>query len=149
METDPTGRPLGYWLKHLHNLLEDGFAACLADLGVDRRQWQALHTLAGGPRTPDALADLLAPFWPDARAGVDGLLHGPAGLLPRGWAEPADGDRVRLSRPGRELHDAVETRVAELRAAVLTGLTHDQYAGTVRALAVMAANLENRGAVSA
>ncbi|MCU7824048.1 MarR family transcriptional regulator [Kitasatospora sp. DSM 101779] len=144
METDPTRRPIGYWLKHLHDLLEDGFAADLADLGVDRRQWQALHTLAGGPLAPDGLAAALAPFWPDARAGVDSLLHGPAGLVARGWAEPAGGGAVRLTDAGHDLHGVVETRVAELRTAVLAGLTRDQYAETVGVLAVMADNLERR-----
>ncbi|WP_030267734.1 hypothetical protein [Streptomyces sp. NRRL B-24484] len=145
---DPTGRPIGHWLKHLHDLLEDGFAADLADLGVDRRQWQVLHTLAGGPLAPDGLATALAPFLPDARAGVHDLLHGPSGLLPHGWAETAGDGTVRLTGPGRELHDAVEARVAELRAAVLDGLTRTQYAETVRVLAAMAGNLERRAGVA-
>ncbi|MEU2626210.1 MarR family transcriptional regulator [Kitasatospora sp. NPDC007106] len=149
MTADPTDRPIGHWLKHLHDLLEDGFAADLADLGVDRHRWQALHTLAGGPHTPDGLAAALAPFRADARAGDGGPLYGPDGLVARGWAEPADGGAFRLTAAGRDLHDAVEARVAELRTAVLAGLTRDQYAETVRVLAVMAGNLERRAGASA
>ncbi|MEV6207346.1 MarR family transcriptional regulator [Kitasatospora sp. NPDC051914] len=140
---DPTDRPIGYWLKHLHNLLEACFEEALADLGVRRRQWQALNTLAAGPCTPADLALALAPFWPDAAAGVDDLLHGPDGLLPRGWAEPAGAGAVALTADGRRLHGEVHGRVARLRAASLAGLTSEQYAGTVRVLAAMAANLED------
>jgi hypothetical protein len=42
-----TPKPLGYWLQHLHNLLETHFTLALADLGSNRREWQLLNTLTG------------------------------------------------------------------------------------------------------
>ena len=45
------GRPIGYWLKHLDRLIEATFDRTLADVGLGRRHWQTLNTLAGGPAT--------------------------------------------------------------------------------------------------
>lgn len=58
-----TPKPLGYWLQHLHNLLETHFTLVLADLVSNRREWQLLSTLTGGPRSRTDLERALAPFW--------------------------------------------------------------------------------------
>jgi DNA-binding MarR family transcriptional regulator len=131
-------KPLGYWLQHLHNLLETQFAMVLSDFRVDRRQWQLLNTLAQHPRGRDDLAAALAPFWnadePDPERGL-------AELTARGWVTDANGV-IGLTEPGRRAHADLSQRVNETRAVVLTGLTPDRYAETVRTLSIMAQNVE-------
>lgn len=131
-------RPLGYWLRHLHNLLETHFALVLADLGTKRGQWQLLNTLAQGPRDRDDLERALAPFWRDDRPGLEQEL---ADLAARGWTEQRDG-KVALTEDGVAAHSRLAPRVEELRSVVTAGLTPEQYRETVRVLAVMAGNVE-------
>ncbi len=131
-------KPLGYWLQHLHNLLEEQFAAVLSDVGVDRRQWQLLNTLARGARGRDDLSSALAPFWTAGEPDLDRAL---AGLTGRGWVTESKG-LYALTAAGVAAHAELARRVDRSRAAVMTGLTPDQYTETVRILSVMAANVE-------
>lgn len=131
-------RPIGYWLKHLHNLLEGQFEATLGDLQLGRREWQVLHALADGPRTAGALREALAPFAGAEGPEVDSAL---AGLRARGWLRAEEPD-IGLTEAGQTGHDLAAARVGETRKALLNGLTGEQYAETVRVLSVMAANVE-------
>lgn len=131
-------RPLGYWLRHLHNLLETHFALVLADLGTTRGQWQLLNTLAEGPRTRGDLRQALAPFWRDDRPSLEREL---ADLASRGWIEERAGT-IALTGDGAAAHAELAPRVADLRSVVTAGLTPEQYRETVRVLAVMAGNVE-------
>lgn len=148
-----TTRPIGYWLKHLDNLLERQIDATLAGpgLGLGRRHWQVLNTLNtpntpdGGPPTTGELRQTLAPFWTDAGPGLDEVLEGDDGLRARGWIRtPAPGGGWELTERGRAAHAEAAGRIAETRALVMEGLTREEYAETVRVLAVMAANVEAR-----
>jgi hypothetical protein len=131
-------KPLGYWLQHLHNLLEEQFAVVLSDLGVDRRQWQLLNTLSRGHRTRGDLADALAPFWTGGEPSPLGVL---ADLTARGWVAESDG-MVALTQQGVAAHAELAQRVDQTRRVVADGLTAEQYHETVRILTVMASNLE-------
>lgn len=133
-----TQRPLGFWLRHLHNLLDTHFALVLGDLGADRGQWQLLHTLARGPRGRADLQRELAPFWQDDSPGLERTL---ADLAARGWTEERAGV-VALTRDGAAAHAALAARVERLRSVVTAGLTPQQYQETIRTLAAMAANVE-------
>lgn len=130
-------KPIGYWLKHLHNLLETQFAVVLDDLGLARRHWQVLNTLNPGPQRREELRRALAPFWTDGEPGLDELLDEAVG---HGWAEVAD-DVVRLTDHGRGTHATAAARIAQARGIVMGGLTPQQYAETVRVLSVMADNV--------
>jgi hypothetical protein len=66
-------KPLGYRLKHLHDLLEEIFARTLTDFGTDRRQWQLLNTVAREPRSVADLEQALAPFWNEDEPSLLGL----------------------------------------------------------------------------
>ncbi|MFJ9590424.1 MarR family winged helix-turn-helix transcriptional regulator [Streptomyces acidicola] len=135
-------KPIGYWLKHLHNLLEQQFNATLTDLGLERRHWQVLNTLARGEATHDELKAALAPFWTQGEPSLDRLLNG---IAARGWTRPglpAEGNLVALTDEGRAAHADFAARVAATRATVLKGLTSEQYTETVRILTVMAGNVE-------
>lgn len=133
-------RPLGYWLKHLDNLLERHVETTLAGLGVSRREWQVLNALADGGRVRRAgLVDALAPFWTEDGPTLDEVL---GRLTAREWLLPASDEGLALTEAGRAAHTEVRVRVETTRATVLTGLTGEQYTETVRVLSVMAGNVE-------
>ncbi|WP_221179316.1 MarR family winged helix-turn-helix transcriptional regulator [Streptomyces botrytidirepellens] len=135
-------KPLGYWLKHLHNLLDKQFDATLADVGLGRRHWQILNTLARGEATRDELTAALAPFLSPGEPDLDGVLED---VTARGWTRPGlppEGNLLSLADEGRAAHADIAARVDATRAAVLKGLTPGQYAETVRILSVMAGNVE-------
>ena len=134
---DVTGKPIGYWLMHLHNLIETQFDATLIDLGLGRRHWQILNLLCGAAQTRAQIERALAPFWQDAAAELDASLDD---LVSRGWV--GQGDALALTEQGRAAHARVAARVAETRGRLLQGLTAEQYADTVRILSAMAGNLE-------
>ncbi|WP_422745609.1 hypothetical protein ACN27B_15320 [Micromonospora sp. WMMD754] len=134
-------KPIGYWLKHLHNLIEEQFDATLGDLGLDRRQWQILNVLSGAARSRGEIEQALAPFWPDGVPRLEAALDGADGLVARGWAG-YDGDTFSLTEEGARHTATAAERVGETRRLLLRGLTPEQYAETVRTLSVMAGNLE-------
>ncbi|MGW2934239.1 MarR family winged helix-turn-helix transcriptional regulator [Streptomyces sp. NPDC055722] len=135
-------KPIGYWLKHLHTLLEKQFDATLADVGLGRRHWQILNTLARGHATRDELMEALAPFWTQDEPDLDKILED---VTARGWTRsglPVEATHLALTDEGRAAHADFAARVETTRAAVLKGLTPEQYAETVRILSVMAGNVE-------
>ncbi|MFU8851531.1 MarR family winged helix-turn-helix transcriptional regulator [Micromonospora sp. SL1-18] len=136
-----TDKPIGYWLKHLHNLIDEQFDATLGDLGLDRRQWQILNVLSRAARSRDEIEQALAPFWPDGVPQLGAILDGADGLVTRGWVG-YDGDTITLTEQGRAAHRTAAERVGETRQLLLRGLTPEQYAETVRILSVMAGNIE-------
>ncbi|MEV7012199.1 MarR family winged helix-turn-helix transcriptional regulator [Streptosporangium sp. NPDC051022] len=135
-------KPIGYWLKHLHNLLERQLDVTLADLGLGRRHWQILNTLARGEATRDELRAALAPFWTPGEPDLDRVLED---VTARGWTRPGhspEGNLLALADEGRAAHADIAVRVDATRAAVLRDLTSEQYTETVRILSVMAGNVE-------
>ncbi|GLY68378.1 MarR family transcriptional regulator [Amycolatopsis taiwanensis] len=128
-------KPIGYWLKHLHNLLEKHFDATLGDLGLGRRHWQVLNTLSRRETTRDELAAALAPFWTAGEPDLDGVLQDLSG-----WIHT--GNTLALNNDGQAAHERIAARIDATRTMVLNGLTPDQYIETVRILSVMAANVE-------
>ncbi|SCL23438.1 MarR family winged helix-turn-helix transcriptional regulator [Micromonospora inyonensis] len=138
----PTSRPIGYWLRHLHNLIEAQFEAALAEERLGRRHWQTLHLLHEAPRTSAQLAEALAPFGADGGGTVDDLTA-------RGWVARGDDGRLTLTTEGRTAHTQVAARVEAARDLLMRGLTTEQYVETVRVLAVMAGNLESARSTAA
>lgn len=130
-------KPIGYWLKHLDNLLDEQFAATLAGLGIGRRDWQVLNTLSRGQATRQDLEAALAPFWAAGEPDLSGVL---AELHQRGWT--TTDEPLALTDAGRAAHADLAQRIDQTRGTVLQGLTREQYGETVRVLSVMAANVE-------
>jgi hypothetical protein len=130
-------KPLGWWLRHVHELLESSMAQALIAESLSRRHWQVLNTIALGARTPEEVDAALAPFTASERP-----MTGPvADLRVRGWVAAGE---VALTGEGREAHARVEKRVEAFRAAVTEGISDDDYRTTVRTLERCAANLEGR-----
>ena len=123
-------KPLGWWLRHVHELLESSMTQAFEAESLTRRHWQVLNTIAHGARTPEDLGAALAPF-----GSITAQL---ADLRARGWVTE-DGT---LSDAGRAAHARVEKRVEAFRTTVTDGVSDDDYRTTIQTLQRCAANLE-------
>lgn len=130
----------GYWLKRVDNLIEATQERTFAAEKLSRRQWQILHILSESPRDTAGLTEAVRPF-----LGSGATLDEVTGeLASRGWLTQDEAGFYALTAAGHAGHAAVEDRLNELfRSAFLTGLTQDDYLGTMRILQRMAENLEN------
>jgi hypothetical protein len=152
-DVNAADKPIGYWLKHLHNLIEAQFDATLSDLHLGRRHWQVLNLLAGATYPRTQIEQALAPFWQNTALELDAVLDGQDGLITLGWVDAAAGraadgsaaaeNALALTEKGRTAYTTVSARVAETRGRLLRGLTLEQYVETVRVLSVMAENVES------
>ncbi|WP_103353999.1 MarR family winged helix-turn-helix transcriptional regulator [Amycolatopsis sp. CA-128772] len=127
-------KPLGWWLRHLHELLESSMAHTLEAESLTRRHWQVLNTIALGARTPEQVDSAMAPFV----AGEGSMAAKVADLRARGWVAE-DGS---LTADGREAHARVEDRIKAFRAKSMEGISDDDYRTTIRTLERCAANVE-------
>ncbi|MFJ7211155.1 MarR family winged helix-turn-helix transcriptional regulator [Amycolatopsis sp. NPDC098790] len=125
-------KPLGWHLRHVHELLESSMAQALDAESLSRRHWQVLNTIALGARTPEEVDAALAPFGATTQQVAD--------LRTRGWVAESG----ELTDTGREAHARVEARVRAFRTAVTDGVSDDDYRTTIRTLERCAANLEGR-----
>jgi hypothetical protein len=127
-------KPLGWWLRHLHELLESSMTQALDAESLTRRHWQVLNTIALGARTPEQVDTAMAPFV----AGEGSMVPKVADLRTRGWVTE-DGS---LTADGRKAHARVEEHIKAFRAKAIEGISEDDYRTTLRTLERCAANLE-------
>ena len=132
-------RPIGYWLKRLDRLIDARFENQLGEAGLSRRHWQLLNLLEDGPRSVPELQAELEPF---LQGAPDELSEAISGLVTRGWADSQD-NIVSLTETGQAQFGLVKAKVAELRQALLAGISPEEYQATIEVLARMAANLES------
>ena len=132
-------RPIGYWLKELDRLIDKHFELQLGNAGLSRQQWQLLNLLDDHPRSVPELQAELEPFLQDA---ADDLSDPLSGLVTRGWAESTD-NIVNLTETGQAHFEIVKAKVAELRQALMTGISPEEYQVTIDVLSRMAVNLES------
>jgi hypothetical protein len=130
-------RPIGFWLKLVDRLIDEGFDALLGGAGLTRRHWQVLNALQDGPATVQHLDAALAPF-----LGGPGASTGPflEDLAARGWVAWNDGQFV-TTRAGTDAQAELLAKVSEHRRRVTAGISADEYLATVGVLRRMAANL--------
>ncbi|NBH06334.1 MarR family winged helix-turn-helix transcriptional regulator [Amycolatopsis sp. SID8362] len=126
-------KPFGWWLRHLHELLESSMARVLEAESLTRRHWQVLNTIALGARTPEEVDAAMAPFVTSEGSMAPKL----ADLRARGWVAE-DG---ALTTDGLAAHARVEARIQEFRAKSMAGIGDDDYRTTIRTLERCAANL--------
>src|SRR6185369_3107164 len=93
-------KPLGWWLRHLHELLEFSMARVLDSESLTRRHWQVLNTIALGARTPEQVDAAMAPFV----AGEGTMTPKVADLRARGWVA----EDLALIAAGHEAHARVD-----------------------------------------
>ena len=132
-------RPIGYWLKELDRLIDRHFELQLGNAGLSRRQWQLLNLLEDHPRSVPELQAELEPF---LQGAADDLSDSLSGLVTRGWAESTD-NIVNLTETGQAHFEIVKAKVAELRQALMTGISPEEYQATIDVLSRMAANMES------
>jgi hypothetical protein len=130
-------RPIGWWVKHLDDLLEQVVDRSLAADGLTRRHWQVLHALSFGSMDERDVRDVLAPFGGPVDAGSV-----VADLTARGWVTRGEDGRFGHSGAGRAAEERLFGRITQLRRAVTDGLSAEEYERTVTALERMAANVE-------
>jgi DNA-binding MarR family transcriptional regulator len=133
--------PIGYWLKHVDELITARAAEVLEDEGLSRFHWQVLNILSErGGASWDEVFSILRTFVD--REGLDRILDG---LAARGWlerrADAGEGPELRLSSAGVDAHRRIAERIAAMRRRVVEGISQDDYALVVRTLQRMAANL--------
>ena len=133
-------KPIGYWLQKLDHLIDGEFERQLGDAGLSRRQWQLLNLLNDGPRSAPELQAELEPFVQDA---PDELSDALSRLVTRGWADSKD-NVVRLTETGQAQLGLCKTKVAEVRQALMIGISAEEYQETIDVLARMSANLESK-----
>lgn len=137
--SEQAGRPIGYWLSRVHELLESTLDAQLAREHLTRRHWQVLNTIASCPATAAEINDALQPF---LDADMPTLAPVMDDLTARGWLQVGVGERCTLSAQGKDAHGRVRELVAAYRARTREGIGDEDYIRTVRTLTRMAQNLE-------
>lgn len=134
-------RPIGYWLKRVHELIDAGFDQLLQEAGVGRRHWQVLNTLAadGHQRLPEletALKPFLSADEPSLAPVIDDLIQ-------REWVRSNDDEAFALTAEGTSAHARLLERVTENRKQLTAGISPEEYQFVVDILAKMAGNLES------
>lgn len=130
--------PIGYWLKRLDALIEQGLDRCLDGTGMSRRHWQAVNVLTRGPVDERGVTEALRPFWGAGAATPAGVLGELAG---RGWVVRDPAGRFLLTGDGEAAHRDAAGRVHTVRQRSLEGLDEAEYEAAVRVLRRMAENL--------
>ncbi|MEV0649384.1 winged helix DNA-binding protein [Phytomonospora sp. NPDC050363] len=131
-------KPIGYWLKHLDDLITTSFDTVFSAHGLTRRHWQVLTSLTHGPATHEDLAAQLAPF--EETSTSKAITH----LADRGWLAAAHPDTLTLTPAGQAAQARLATETDALRERLVAGMSTEDYNTTVDNLARMAANLESR-----
>ncbi|MGY1702671.1 hypothetical protein [Geodermatophilus sp. SYSU D00766] len=129
-------RPVGWWVRRLDELLEEGLDGVVVGEGLTRRHWQLLQSVAGAPVPRADLHAALAGF-----AGPEDLGAALADLAARGWLAD-DAGTLALTADGRVAHERLAAAVGAFRRRVADGLTAEEYAAVVAGLARMVANVE-------
>jgi DNA-binding MarR family transcriptional regulator len=132
-------RPIGYWLKHLDRLIEAAAGRAFAEQKLTRRHWQILNILRESPQDAAGLSGAIRPFWGPGAITLDEVARE---LTRRGWLTQDGAGRYALTPAGQTAHAAVEQKVHGIRSTFLTGLTEQDYRGTVQVLRRMAENME-------
>lgn len=69
-------KPIGYWLKEVDRLIEDGLDRALVERDMTRRQWQVMNVLRGAAHDDNGLVTALRPFWGPRHDGAGGDRRG-------------------------------------------------------------------------
>ncbi|MFD5177438.1 MarR family winged helix-turn-helix transcriptional regulator [Nocardia sp. NPDC058379] len=133
-------RLIGYQVKRLDQLIEASFDRAVESVGMSRREWQTLNTIA---REPGAdLVDALRPFW---ESDGESIADVTAALATRGWiTREADG-RWTVTDAGGAAHESSARSVGAIRRQLAEGVTDDEFTALTGTLARMIANLERAG----
>lgn len=131
------GRPIGFWLKLIDGLIDDGFEKLLGGADLTRRHWQILNILNQRSLDLDEADGALRPFLDGGETSVLAILED---LIRRGWAAETEG-RWSLTTVGLEGLDDLSSEIGEFRKSVADGISGEDYWTAIGVLERMAVNL--------
>ncbi len=140
-----TVRPIGFWLKLVDRLIDDGFARTLEEHGVTRRQWQLLNILDTDAATGEQLSAAIRPFLQGDAAATEAGEPATAEenleeLMESDWVV-LEGGYYALTERGRTLFEKLRVVVAGMREQASEGVSESDYETTLATLERMATNL--------
>jgi DNA-binding MarR family transcriptional regulator len=131
-------RPIGFWLKLVDRLIDEGFDAVLGEAGLTRRHWKVLNLLHAEPATVQQTDRILAPFLDASEATTRPVLDD---LHARGWVTWTDDQHATLTEAGTAAHAELLRKVSRNRERLSAGITPQEYGATIDVLRRMAVNL--------
>ena len=134
-------QPIGYWLKHLDEMLTRRSDQALQESGFTRSHWQVINTIYETNTTTreDVLAALKMFMNSNRLDEILGEFAREGWLVVQGSGEAS---QLSLTEAGREKREAVFKLQSEVRRRLMQGITHEEYATVVDVLQRMATNLE-------
>ncbi|MER5318052.1 MarR family winged helix-turn-helix transcriptional regulator [Streptosporangium roseum] len=129
-------RPIGYWIKHLHELAESSFEKLLIEEHLTRRHWQVMNVVAREPSTVESIDAELNPFLTAEQPSLRPLARE---LRERGWLD-GDGE-LSLTEAGARAHADLLGKVTATRARLTDGISVEEYRATIDVLSRMSANM--------
>lgn len=135
-ENEILKRPIGFWIRAADRALSAGIDACHRDLGLSRRDWQLLNTLAdvGGIMTVSAMAKDFTPMLTE-----DEVRETINGLEAKGFVA-VTAETCHGTEAGQEIHRRASGRQADYRRAAMCGISDADYRTAVKVLAVLVEN---------
>lgn len=130
-------RPIGFWLRLVDRLIDEGFAETIEEHGITRRQWQLLSQLGASPIPLDDVARRLEPFLADSETSTEDELRE---LVESDWVRTETAGLV-LTDTGAVAFGRLSERVTELRGRASEGIPVEEYNRAVATLERMARNL--------
>ncbi|GAB2183284.1 hypothetical protein [Roseibium sp. LAB1] len=135
-ETKALQRPIGYWIRSADRCLTEAIEAIQSDLGLGRREWQVVNTLAetGTGKPFGQLLESLSPII------GDGELRLVLTDLENQNHLRSEGDVWRLTSTGREAHKCAMERQTAFRERAMQGISEADYLVAVTVLARLVSN---------
>jgi len=135
--------PIGYWLKKADEVLTTRINEAQRANGLSRAEWQILNVLSEiKVATREQLASPMRPFADDPMLSDAVLLLVQRGLI-EGNGSASSG--YRLTKLGRDIHEAAFFRQKEVRQRAVTGISEVDYITAVRVLQQLVKNLDVDG----
>jgi DNA-binding MarR family transcriptional regulator len=139
--TNTKQAPIGYWLKHVDELITKHADQVLSAKGFTRHRWQVLNIVyEAGTITIRDVSMTMKTFIdaPQLDEIIDGLVK--KGLLVKQGA--GDAAELALTEAGKAERETIFKLQSEVRRRAVQGVTEEEYATVIDVLQRMARNLE-------
>jgi len=133
--------PIGYWLKHVDEVITSHVNQVLHDNGFTRFRWQVLNILyEGDSTTRNKVFEIMKSF-----INADQLDEFLNGFVQEGWlVKRGDGETVELAltEAGKTKREEIFRLQSEVRRRAMLGISDQEYATVIDVLQRMVYNLE-------
>jgi DNA-binding MarR family transcriptional regulator len=135
-------KPIGYWLKHVDEVITEHVDRVLSDNGFTRFRWQVLNIVyEAGTISRGSLFDTMQTFINTRQ--MDEILDG---FVEEGWLVikrgAGEGAQLKLTDAGKAKRETVFKLQSEVRRRAMQGITEQEYATVIDVLERMVKNLE-------